>query len=121
MVHPLPSPKERLNGFRSVPEMRIRRQHSSQMVMDFRPDPRECLHEGLCYKTQACVPSGVFCDTCKSVVYQRIVPIDEPETLGYVSAEWAWRHRKGRPWTTQLPGGGFGVLTDDASSDGGES
>lgn len=36
--------------------------------------------------------------SCNTLLLQYLP--EPPEVLGYVSADWAWHHEQGRPWTT---------------------
>jgi len=49
--------------------------------------------------THAYVPTGIACLDCGALLAQ-YVPRN-PEDLGYVGADWAWRYVHGNPWTTQ--------------------
>jgi len=80
---------------------------NDQINLDFTPRRDGCPHR-FGYYTMAYVPAGVVCSTCGALLLQ-FIP-QSPEVLGYVSADWAWHHRDGRPWTTQ--GGGNEKLSD---------
>ncbi len=56
-----------------------------------------CPH-GCCFTTLACVPCGVYCTGCSTLLWQYLP--ESPEKLGYLSAEWAWHYRDGKAWTT---------------------
>jgi len=71
----------------------------NQLLLNFSPDWRECSHNDG-YETSAFVPSGVFCSDCDTLILQ-FIPMP-PASLGYMSAEWAWHHRDGKPWTSEI-------------------
>jgi hypothetical protein len=62
--------------------------------------PLLCSHPSGFY-THAYVPGGYFCDHCGLLVWQSFIPANQPDALGYISADWAWHYRDNRPWTTQ--------------------
>ena len=68
-----------------------------QLELSLVPHWARCAHED-CFITHACVPAGLVCSDCDTLLLQ-YVP-EPPEKLGYLSADWAWHHVKGRPWTT---------------------
>jgi len=70
-----------------------------QLALDLFPAPtwQTCDHD-LCHDTHAVVPVGLFCMNCNTLLLQYLP--EPPEVLGYVSADWAWHHEQGRPWTT---------------------
>ena len=70
----------------------------NQLLLDFAPNWRDCSHEEG-FETSAFVPGVVVCSDCDTLVLQ-YVP-EAPEELGYISAQWAWHHRDGKPWTTE--------------------
>lgn len=54
----------------------------------------------VCYPSNACVPGGLFCMVCKMIVVRDMPPAEnEPELIGYVTANWAWKYRDGKDWT----------------------
>lgn len=53
------------------------------------------------FVTMAYVPAGVACIRCDLLLMQYLP--EPPERLGYLSADWAWKHRDGKEWTTQRP------------------
>jgi|GEM_PF-7118826 len=57
-----------------------------------------CRHKSIC-ATHAYVPTGIACLDCGKLLAQYIP--ESPEVLGYVSADWAWKHIHGEEWTTQ--------------------
>ncbi len=73
-----------------------------QLEMRLAGDRERCPHRSS-FVTMAYVPAGVFCDGCGTLLCQ-VIP-QGPEVLGYVSADWAWRHVDGKAWTTQEGGG----------------
>ncbi len=76
------------------------------MLFDLlRLEPRNCKHRSR-YKTQAYVPAGICCADCGALLNQDYVPPNEPEIIGYVSAQWEWHYVEGRPWTTSASGPG---------------
>lgn len=70
-----------------------------QLALNLFPAPtwQTCDHD-LCHDTHAVVPVGLFCMSCNTLLLQYLP--ESPEVLGYVSADWAWHHEQGRPWTT---------------------
>lgn len=68
-----------------------------QLPLPFPVPP--CLHRS-CFTTMAYVPAGVVCSTCGKLLLQYIP--QPPEVLGYVSADWAWKHQHGKEWTTKV-------------------
>lgn len=71
---------------------------NTQREFALRPSFERCAHRGS-FITMAYVPAGVFCDDCQTLLSQ-FIP-QPPEVLGYLSADWAWHHRDGKPWTTK--------------------
>lgn len=70
----------------------------SQLMLEFAPPP--CEHS-CCFMSLASVPPTLVCVHCSKALWQRLPPLfDEPLTLGYVTADWAWHWRDGKPWTT---------------------
>ncbi len=69
----------------------------NQLMLAFPPEP--CSHKHA-YLTHAYVPAGVSCSICGELLMQNYIPPDQPERIGYVSADWAWHYRDGKPWTT---------------------
>lgn len=71
-----------------------------QLALELFPAPtwQTCPHD-LCHDTSAVVPAGLYCMSCKTLLLQYLP--ESPDVLGYVSADWAWHHEQGRPWTTQ--------------------
>ena len=69
----------------------------SQLKLDLSKRAEDCIHE-FGFVTMACVPAGYFCGDCESLVFQYIP--QSPDRLGYESADWAWKHRHGRNYTT---------------------
>ena len=72
--------------------------HQPEPELHLRPDPSRCPHR-YGYDSSAYAPAGVVCCQCDQLLLQYIP--QPPEILGYLSADWAWHHRDGRPWTTQ--------------------
>jgi hypothetical protein len=62
------------------------------------PDTDRCPHE-YTFLSHAYVPVGDVCCDCGLLVSQTLP--QPPEVLGYLSADWAWHHNHGKPWTTQ--------------------
>lgn len=71
---------------------------AKQTEMTFRPDWQQCEHRS-CFISMAYVPAGDYCPACDTLLLQ-FIP-QSPEQLGYLSADWAWHHRDGKPWTTK--------------------
>jgi hypothetical protein len=70
-----------------------------QLLLPFPPPPvQPCEHEWG-FSSCAEVPGGVVCGRCGEWVSRYICLPNEPEILGYVSANWAWHYRDGKPWT----------------------
>lgn len=62
----------------------------------------ECEHKSG-FNTNAHVPGGYFCTDCSNLVYRDMPPIEnEPDILGYVTANWAWKYKYGKAWTNDL-------------------
>jgi hypothetical protein len=59
---------------------------------------KPCEHKS-CFVTMAYVPAGLVCSDCGKLLLQYIPK--SPEELGYMSADWAWHYKHGKPWTTQ--------------------
>jgi len=57
-----------------------------------------CQHTS-CFVTMAVVPAGLVCSDCGKLLFQYLPP--PPEVLGYLSADWAWRYRDGKEWTSR--------------------
>ena len=72
---------------------------SNQLKFNFKPHQTQCQHEHTLV-TQAYVPCGIYCFDCHELLSQ-FLPTP-PEKLGYMSADWAWHYRDGKPWTTQV-------------------
>jgi hypothetical protein len=69
-----------------------------QLVLAFVPDWQRCKHSG--WISHAEVPAGFYCDKCTRMIWRYAPPAkDEPSTLGYQSADWAWRFVRKQPWT----------------------
>jgi hypothetical protein len=77
----------------------MKRKPSPQLPLPFAdlPPLRPCRHESQ-FVTQACVPAGICCFRCGTLLSQFIPR--PPADLGYVSADWAWHYRDGKEWTT---------------------
>jgi len=60
---------------------------------------KECGHKS-CFTSMAYVPAGIVCFDCGKLLCQSLP--QSPEELGYLSADWAWKHKYGRAWITQL-------------------
>ena len=59
----------------------------------------DCEHESG-FSTQAYVPGGIFCTECNMVVMRYLPPTkNQPDEIGYISANWAWKYRDGKSWT----------------------
>lgn len=70
-----------------------------QLVMDLFP-AEPCEHKS-CFETMACIPAGLFCADCDTLIAQNYIPPNEPEIIGYVSADWAWHYEEKNPWVTE--------------------
>jgi hypothetical protein len=68
-----------------------------QIAFEFGPDD-DCPHT-YTFVTHAVVPAGDVCTECDALVSQFIPK--SPAVLGYLSADWAWHHVHGKPWTTR--------------------
>jgi len=55
------------------------------------------------FDCRAYVPAGVVCNQCDTLLCQNVVPPNEPDLIGYVSADWAWHYKHGKPWTSSEP------------------
>lgn len=76
----------------------------SQCELNLKPSFDRCDHGGAFY-THAYVPGGGYCDLCDTLLWQDAPPtFNEPAELGYVTANWAWHFRDGKPWTTKEAG-----------------
>lgn len=73
-----------------------------QLPLDLIESRVGCLHT-YGFATHACVPTGFICCSCHELVLQWLP--ESPAVLGYLSADWAWHYRDGKPWTT-LPRAG---------------
>ena len=71
---------------------------SGQLEMRLAGARERCSHRS-CFVSAAYVPAGVWCEGCGTLICQFIPR--SPEVLGYVSADWAWKHVDGKAWTTQ--------------------
>lgn len=69
--------------------------------LEMRFGVRECAHRHQ-FVTHAYVPCGLVCSDCDELVAQ-FIP-QPPEVVGYLTADWAWHHRDGKPWTTRVGG-----------------
>lgn len=69
-----------------------------------------CSHESG-FTTMAYVPCGYFCSRCETLIFQYLP--EPPEVLGYMSADWAWKHKHGRAWTTSKVPAHFELRTSD--------
>lgn len=75
------------------------RTNHDQYVFDFNPPPLDCEHESGFY-SNAYVPGGYFCDDCNHIVYRDMPPEkNQPDLIGYVTADWAWKYKHGNGWT----------------------
>ena len=93
-----------LDGKARAAGIRERREKAiGQLLFDLRPDATVCNHSS-CFQTMAYVPAGEYCTKCNTLISQHFVPANEPELIGYVSANWAWHYRDGKDWTTQEDG-----------------
>ncbi len=70
------------------------------LPLDYRADPKRCEHRSQIL-SQAHIPAALVCASCWTILAQRWVHPEEPEQIGYVSADWAWHYRDGKPWTTR--------------------
>lgn len=68
---------------------------AEQLGLSLIPDWQTCQHAG--FYTNAEVPGGFFCGECRRIIW-RSVP-QPPELVGYLTADWAWKHKYGRAWT----------------------
>ena len=62
-----------------------------------------CNGDHIGFMSEAHVPSGLFCSNCNMIVMRLLPPPkNEPETLGYTTATWAWKYKNGRNWTNDI-------------------
>jgi len=57
-----------------------------------------CQHTS-CFVTRAVVPAGLVCSDCGKLLFQYLP--QPPEVLGYLSADWAWKHKYGKEWISR--------------------
>jgi hypothetical protein len=60
----------------------------------------ECEHEHG-FHSNAHVPGGYFCSGCNMIVIRDMPPpVNQPDLIGYISANWAWKYVHGNEWTS---------------------
>lgn len=74
-----------------------RPQAMKQLALPFPVKP--CLHR-CCFVSHAYCPAGLVCADCGELLFQYLP--QSPDQLGYVSADWAWKHVHGKEWTTRI-------------------
>jgi len=57
-------------------------------------------HEHKGFHSNAHVPGGMYCTDCEAIVIRDIPPLqNEPDDIGYITANWAWKYKHGNEWT----------------------
>lgn len=51
------------------------------------------------FYTLAEVPGGFYCTECETLIDRSVCYANEPQQIGYESANWVWHYRDGKPWT----------------------
>jgi hypothetical protein len=42
----------------------------------------------------------MYCTDCEAIVIRDIPPLqNEPDDIGYITANWAWKYKHGNEWT----------------------
>lgn len=66
----------------------------NQLCLDF-SNYDQCCHATQ-FNTMAVVPAGLYCPSCKQLTVQWLPRT--PDQIGYISADWAWKHIHGKEY-----------------------